>query len=66
MIFVNFVYLNAMSEEFLHDILSFTLREAYTKIRKREIQDRFAYINHKVICLILINNLIKWYIMKYL
>lgn len=51
MILVNFSFLNAISEYFLHDILSFTLKGSYTKTRRREIKDRFAYLNHKVILL---------------
>lgn len=59
MILVNFAYLNAISEDFLHDILSFTLKEAYTKTRKREIKDMFSYLNHTVILLTVINKLIE-------
>ena len=52
MILVNFAYINAISEDFLHNILSFTLKEAYTSTRRREIKDRFSYLNHKVIKLL--------------
>jgi len=34
MILVNFSFVNAISENFLHDSLSFTLKKAYTKDRK--------------------------------
>ena len=44
MILVNFAYLNAISEAFLHDILAFTLKEAYTNERKRNIKDRFETV----------------------
>lgn len=59
MILVNFSYLNAISEEFLHDILTFTIKNAYTSNRRREIKARFSYLNNKVILLILINELMK-------
>ena len=49
MILVNFACINAISEDFLHNILSFTLKEAYTSTRRREIKDRFFYLNHKEI-----------------
>lgn len=48
MILVNFVYLNAISEDFLHEILTFTLGRAYTNAGKRAIKDRFTYLNHEV------------------
>jgi len=47
MIIVNFSIVNHISEEFLHDILSFTLKRAYTRERKQNITDRFRYLNHK-------------------
>lgn len=62
MILVNFAYLNAISEDFLHDILTFTLKEAYTAIRRRNIKDRFSYLNHEVILLILITTKLNEYI----
>ncbi|KAL0130412.1 hypothetical protein PUN28_002234 [Cardiocondyla obscurior] len=40
MIVVNFAYLNAISEDFLHDILKFTLKSAYTNERRRNVKDR--------------------------
>jgi len=55
MIIVNFVILNHISEDFLHDILTFTLKNAYTEERKRNIKDKFRYLNHEVIVLILID-----------
>ena len=55
MIIVNFAYLNAISEEFLHEILSFTLKEAYTTDRKRQVKSRYAYLNDEVIFLIFDN-----------
>ena len=59
MMIVNFAILNHISEDFLHDILSFTLKHAYTEERKRNIKYRFSYLNHEVIVLILIEYYIK-------
>ena len=58
-IIVNFAYLNAISEDFLHDILTFTLKEAYTNERKRNVKDRFRYLNHEV-SLLIFDNYIKY------
>lgn len=52
MMVVNFAFLNHISEDFLHDVLTFTLKNAYTVKRKRHIKDRFRYLNHEVIVLI--------------
>jgi hypothetical protein len=51
--------LNAISENFLHDILTFTLKEAYTNKRKRNVKDRFRYLNHEV-SLLIFDNYIKY------
>lgn len=48
MIIVNFAYLNAITEDFLHDILTFTLKEGYTSDRKLNVKYRFRYLNHEV------------------
>jgi len=55
MIIVNFAILNHISEDFLHDILTFTLKNAYTEEWKRNIKDKFRYLNYEVIVLILID-----------
>lgn len=55
MLIVNFAYVNGISPEFLHDVLAFTLKRVYTNVRRREIQDRFTYLNHEVIRSTLIN-----------
>ncbi|XP_011859690.1 PREDICTED: uncharacterized protein LOC105557132 [Vollenhovia emeryi] len=45
MVVVNFAI--HVSEPFLHEVLEFTLKTAYTPDRRRQITDRFRYYNHE-------------------
>ena len=40
-----FRYQNGASEDVLHDVLPFTLKDHYTKERRREISARYRYWN---------------------
>jgi len=42
---ITFSYQNGVSEKVLHTVLSFTIKEAYSKERRRNISARYAYFN---------------------
>lgn len=45
MVVVNFAYRNGVSEELLHDVLSFTLKRNYTRDRRANVAYRYAYFD---------------------
>ncbi|CAK1553201.1 unnamed protein product [Leptosia nina] len=45
MIIVNFAIVNGLREEFLHEVLTFTLRHHYTNDRRQRVAGRFKYYN---------------------
>lgn len=43
MIIVNFAIVNGVGEDFLHEVLTFTLRHHYTKDRRQRVAGHFKY-----------------------
>lgn len=48
MIVVNFAYKNGVSESLLHDVLSFTLKDNYTRARRANVAYRYSYFNDPI------------------
>jgi hypothetical protein len=45
MVVVTFAYMNGVSETFLHEVLTFTLKHNYTRARRTNVAYRYSYFD---------------------